>query len=120
MARTKTSAVKRRVKPKAPRVRAASAAPDAVLSLGTALSIREVGECRKKLQAMLAAGLSVVDVGEVQSVDSAGVQLLLAAASAARAQGLTLRVQGGDKLIKGAAGALGLSEHLAATAEVLP
>ena len=69
---------------------------------------------------MLAAGSAVVDARELESVDTAGLQLLLAAAAAARRRGLTLKLLGAGGLNTGAADALGLAEQLAATAEILP
>ena len=90
------------------------------LRLGSSLSIREVGERAAQLKALFTAGSAVVDAGELESVDTAGLQLLLAAAAAARRRGLTLKLLGAGGLHTGAADALGLAEQLAATAEILP
>lgn len=99
----------------------ASAPPvGAALALGASLSIREVGERAAQLKALFAAGRAEVDARMLESVDTAGLQLLLAAAAAARRRGLTLRLLGADRLNAGPAGALGLTEHLAAAAEILP
>jgi anti-anti-sigma regulatory factor len=102
----------------------AEAAPVAAtapsLSLGSSLSIREVGECAARLKALLQAGATEVDAGALETVDTAGLQLLLAAAAAARRRGLTLKLVGAKGLHQGAATALGLAEQLAASAQILP
>jgi ABC-type transporter Mla MlaB component len=90
------------------------------LSLGASLSIREVGERAAQLRAQFAAGSAEVDVGMLESVDTAGLQLLLAAAAGARRRGLKLKLLGAERLNAGAARALGVAEHLAAAAEILP
>jgi anti-anti-sigma regulatory factor len=100
---------------------AASAAGMAgAMPLGTSLSIREVGERAAELKGLLATGSAVIDARQLESVDTAGLQLLLAAAAAARRRGLTLKLLGAGDLRSGAADALGLAEQLAATAEILP
>jgi ABC-type transporter Mla MlaB component len=96
---------------------AAAAGP---LSLGASLSIREVSERAAQLRAQFAAGSAEVDVGMLESVDTAGLQLLLAAAAGARRRGLKLKLLGAERLNTGAARALGVAEHLAAAAEILP
>jgi len=113
--------------PAAPDPTAPAAAPAAVtgarvglLALGSSLSIREVGERAVQFKALIAAGSAEVDAGKLESIDTAGLQLLLAAAVAARRCGLTLRLHGAGGLSSGAASALGLADHLAATAEILP
>jgi ABC-type transporter Mla MlaB component len=103
----------------------AAATPAAVcaagpFALGSSLSIREVGERAAQLKALFAAGSAEVDVGKLESIDTAGLQLLLAAAAAARRHGLTLKLLGAERLNSGAAGALGVADHLAAAAEILP
>jgi anti-anti-sigma regulatory factor len=90
------------------------------LPLGSSLSIREVGERAAQLKALFAAGSAVVDARKLESIDTAGLQLLLAAAAAARRRGLTLKLLGAASLKTGAAEALGLADQLAATAEILP
>lgn len=90
------------------------------MPLGSSLSIREVGERAAQFKALIAAGSAEVDAGKLESIDTAGLQLLLAAAAAARRRGLTLRLHGAGSLNSGAASALGLADHLAATAEILP
>jgi ABC-type transporter Mla MlaB component len=99
---------------------AASAASAGPLALGSSLSIREVGERAAQLKALIAAGSAEVDARQLESVDTAGLQLLLAAAAAARRRGLTLKLHGAGSLHSGAASALGLADQLAATAAILP
>src|ERR1700722_10643846 len=91
-----------------------------LLALGSSLSIREVGERAAQFKALIASGSAEVDAAKLESIDTAGLQLLLAAAAAARRRGLTLRLHGAGSLGSGAASALGLADHLAATAEILP
>jgi anti-anti-sigma regulatory factor len=109
----------------APGTAAITAAPNAsaatgALVLGASLSIREVGECAAQFKAMFAAGSAEVDARMLESVDTAGLQLLLAAAAAARRRGLTLKLLGAERLNAGPASALGLHDHLAAAAEIQP
>jgi anti-anti-sigma regulatory factor len=109
----------------APGAAAASIASNAsaaigALVLGASLSIREVGECAAQFKAMFAAGSAEVDARMLESVDTAGLQLLLAAAAAARRRGLTLKLLGAERLNAGPANALGLTDHLAAAAEIQP
>jgi ABC-type transporter Mla MlaB component len=99
---------------------AASAGGSGLMVLGSSLSIREVGERAAQFKALIASGSAEVDAGKLESIDTAGLQLLLAAAAAARRRGLTLRLHGAGSLGSGAASALGLADHLAATAEILP
>ncbi len=101
----------------APAAEAPSAGP---LRLDASLSIREVGERVLQLKAWLAAGRSELDVSKLETIDTAGLQLLLAAAAAAQRSGARLRLIGGQRLLAGAAGALGLAEPLTAAAEILP
>jgi len=99
---------------------AARADGAARMALGSSLSIREVGERAAQFKALIAAGSAEVDAGKLESIDTAGLQLLLAAAAAARRRGLTLRLHGAGSLNSGAASSLGLADQLAATAEILP
>jgi anti-anti-sigma regulatory factor len=88
-------------------------------SLGSSLSIREVSERAAQLKALFAAGSAEVDAGQLESIDTAGVQLLLVAAAAARRRGLTLKLLGAASLNAGVADPLGLAGQLAASAEIL-
>jgi anti-anti-sigma regulatory factor len=109
--------------PAATALAAATAAPSGTASalvLGASLSIREVGECAAQFKAMFAAGSAEVDARMLESVDTAGLQLLLAAAAAARRRGLTLKLLGAERLNAGPANALGLTDHLSAAAEIQP
>lgn len=106
--------------PKASDALVGAAAGGGPLSLGASLSIREVGERAAQLRAQFAAGSAEVDVGMLESVDTAGLQLLLAAAAGARRLGLKLKLLGAERLNTGAARALGVAEHLAAAAQILP
>jgi ABC-type transporter Mla MlaB component len=90
------------------------------VALGSSLSIHDVRDCALRLDALLAAGGGELDAGELSSVDTAGLQLLLAAALEARRRGLTLKLHGAERLCTGAASALGLADHLAAAARMLP
>lgn len=106
--------------PKASDALVGAAAAGGPLSFGASLSIREVSERAAQLRAQFAAGSAEVDVGMLESVDTAGLQLLLAAAAGARRRGLKLKLLGAERLNTGAARALGVAEHLAAAAEILP
>jgi anti-anti-sigma regulatory factor len=99
---------------------APAAATAASLSLGTSLSIREVGECAARLRSLLQSGAAEIDASALETVDTAGIQLLLAAAAAAARRGLTLKLTGAQCLHQGAAKALGLAEQLSASAQILP
>ena len=94
--------------------------PSNVLQLSTSLSIREVGECASKLKAMLASGPAVVDASLLESIDTAGIQLLLAAAASAQRRGFKLKLLSALGVKTGAARSLGLHEHLGELAEILP
>jgi anti-anti-sigma regulatory factor len=105
----------------APTTQCVSAAtPANVLQLGASLSIREVSECASRLKVMLASGPTVVDASVLESIDTAGIQLLLAAAVSAQRRGHKLKLLGALGVKTGAARALGLGEHLGELAEILP
>jgi anti-anti-sigma regulatory factor len=91
-----------------------------VLQLGPSLSIREVGACASRLKSMLAAGPTIVDASALETIDTAGIQLLLAAAASAQDQGFRLKLLSAVGVKNGAARSLGLSEHLGELAEILP
>jgi hypothetical protein len=128
--RSPTRAVARAATPVAPKqgealvsntdAPAAAACGAGPLALGSALSIREVGERAAQIKAMFATGAAEVDARMLESVDTAGLQLLLAAAAEAQRRGLKLKLLGAERLNTDAAGALGVAEHLAAAAEILP
>jgi anti-anti-sigma regulatory factor len=91
-----------------------------VLQLGSSLSIREVGECALQLKTMLSSGATDIDASKLESIDTAGIQLLLAAATTAQRRGFKLKLLGAQGLKTGAARSLGLQEHLGELAEILP
>ena len=98
---------------------AAAAVPSKVLQLGSSLSIREVGECATQLKTLLAGGATDVDAAQLESIDTAGMQLLLAAAVAAQRRGFKLRLLNAQGIKVGAARSLGLTEHLVELAEIV-
>jgi anti-anti-sigma regulatory factor len=91
-----------------------------VLQLGPSLSIREVGEYASRLKSMLAGGATVVDASALETIDTAGIQLLLAAAASAQDRGFKLKLLSASGVKNGAARSLGLSERLSELAEVVP
>lgn len=93
-----------------------SAAPE--LMLGPELTIREAAEQRARLLLMLEAGRDRIDASALRTVDTAGLQLLLAASLAARSRGRRLTFAAAGGLMQ-SAGALGLAEQLGAVAEVV-
>jgi anti-anti-sigma regulatory factor len=102
------------------RAAAPAAARVSVLTLGASLSIREVGECAAQFKGLLAGGPTDIDASKLESIDTAGIQLLLAAAVAAQRRGFKLKLLGAHGLKTGAARSLGLSEHLGELAEIMP
>jgi ABC-type transporter Mla MlaB component len=98
--------------------RARGTRADDGVTLGTALTITEVAQCARALMAMLARGTARADARALKSVDTAGMQLLLAAAAAAQERGCKLQVRGAVQLLGGAAEALGLGADLAAVMEL--
>jgi len=108
-----------RAAPKGRAVSATRAAAADALALDT-LSIREVARRHLELKAMLERGAAQVDVSTLGSIDTAGLQLLLAAALAAQARGLKLRLLGAEQLMSAAAELLGLGAHLREIAEIVP
>jgi anti-anti-sigma regulatory factor len=91
-----------------------------MLQLGASLSIREVSDYAAQLKPLLAKGPTDVDASRLESIDTAGIQLLLAAAVAAQRRGFKLKLLGAQGLKAGAAGSLGLNEHLGELAEIVP
>jgi anti-anti-sigma regulatory factor len=104
----------------APALAAAAAGRNNVLQLGASLSIREVGECAAQIKTLLANGSMDVDAAQLESIDTAGMQLLLAAAVAAQRRGIKLRLLNAQGVKIGAAQSLGLTEHLVELAEIVP
>jgi anti-anti-sigma regulatory factor len=127
MANTRKSSRRRPAEP-AEAVKAVAAAPKAavspgeranVLKLGASLSIREVSECAVQLKGLLSAGPTDIDASQLETIDTAGIQLLLAAAASAQRRGFKLKLLGAQGLRTGAARSLGLSEHLGELAEIV-
>ena len=105
-----------------PALSAASApgpATPGTLQLGSSLSIREVANCAAQLKTLAKDGPIELDLTRLETIDTAGVQLLLAAAAAAQRSGFRLRLHGALALKNGAARALGLDEHLGELAEIV-
>jgi len=106
----------------AKRVRASKPAPASAdagpVVLGPALTIAEVAQRARALAAMLECGTAQADAHSLESIDTAGLQLLLATAAAARQRGLTLTLHGAPPLLVGAADALGLGADLMAAVEL--
>lgn len=92
------------------------------LSLGAALTIREVGACHRQLQRLLRADsrgpAGAIDARSLRSIDTAGLQLLLVAGRAAQQRGSRLAIRGASELLKQAAAELGLDGALGATLEL--
>jgi ABC-type transporter Mla MlaB component len=86
--------------------------------LGATLSIHEASAYLEQVRTALAAGLVEIDAAALEAIDTAGVQLLLAAARAVYAQGRKLRLSHAHRLLIAAADALGLHQALAAVAEL--
>jgi anti-anti-sigma regulatory factor len=85
--------------------------------VGASLSIHEAGACLRELRAAMDHGLTEVDASALQVMDTAGVQLLLAAARTVHAQGRTLRITHAGNLLAEATDALGLRAAFAGIAE---
>ncbi len=90
------------------------------LELGASLTIVEARACQRSLRALLERGHAAADAHALQSIDTAGLQLLLAAGRAARARGLTLKLSGARALLLDAATSLGLGSALTEVVELTP
>lgn len=86
--------------------------------LGPALTIAEVAQAARGFTTMLAGGTAHTDARALESIDTAGLQLLLAAAAAAQERGLKLSLRGAPELLAGAAHALGVDGDLAVAMEL--
>jgi len=91
-----------------------------LLQFGSSLSIREVGEYAAQLRTLLDKGPVELDLRGVGSIDTAGLQLLLAAASAAERRGFRLKLHGAQAVQTGAARSLGLEQQLCSLTEIVP
>jgi len=88
------------------------------LALGPTLTIRDVRDCQRALQRMAHAGAARLDAHALRVVDTAGLQLLLAAGRAAQRRGQRLALTGAAELLRGAAESLGLTAELDAVLEL--
>jgi anti-anti-sigma regulatory factor len=89
---------------------------DPVLQLGDAIDITQVGELKAKMAAALDAGGGIlhVEVGEVQTVDAAGVQLLVALNNEVAKRGRILSWQGRSEALRRAITLLGFAAEFPA------
>ncbi len=87
------------------------------LALGASLTIVEARALQQSLNALLEHGRAEADARALRTIDTAGLQLLLAAGRAARARGLTFRLSGARTLLLEAAGRLGLTRALTEVVE---
>jgi ABC-type transporter Mla MlaB component len=111
---------RRAIRATRPQRRGAGAQAAAPLALGPALTIAEVAECWRSMTAMLDAGRAEADGSALATVDTAGLQLLLAGGRVARLRGLTLKLSGGEGLLLAAAATLGLDTALRDVVELTP
>ena len=90
------------------------------LALGKSLTIVEARAWQRSLSELLERSRAEVDAQALTSIDTAGLQLLLAAGRAAREHGLALKVLGARPLLLEAAISLGLSSALTEVVELIP
>ena len=104
----------RRSRAAAPRPQPAAAPPAAPAgpALPAELQIRGATALAATLRAAVAAGAEDVDASQVALVDTAGLQLLLAAGRLASAHGRALRCQRPSAVLHEAAGRLGVARQL--------
>lgn len=95
---------------RAPRTRARAAPLDA--SLPAALTLRELGPVAARLRAAIDAGVADIDASAVAMADTAGVQLLAAAALSAARLGRPLHWRAASPALTQAAAQLGLAGTL--------
>jgi len=87
-------------------------------ALDGALTILEARAGQRSLSNLIERGCDEVDASALRSIDTAGLQLLLAAGRAARERGLTLKVFGARALLLDAALSLGLGSALTEVVEL--
>lgn len=94
-------------------------------ALGAALTISEVGDCQRGLRRLLLApaapaarASTCIDAHALRTLDTAGLQLLLAAGRHAQQRGGRLALLGAGELVRAAAAALGLGELLGSVLEL--
>jgi len=88
------------------------AAGASIMALPASMLIRDVAAVADVLRASLAAGVLAVDASAVAAIDTAGIQLLLAAERSARERGIPARWLGASETLKAAASALGVADAL--------
>jgi len=88
------------------------------LALSASLTIVEARTLQRSLTALLERGRAEADAHALKTIDTAGLQLLLAAGRAARARGLTLKLAGARALLLDAASSLGLGSALTEVVEL--
>ncbi|HEX4375982.1 MAG TPA: STAS domain-containing protein [Steroidobacteraceae bacterium] len=91
-----------------------------VLQFGASLSIRDVTDYAVQIRSLLDDGPIELDLKRVETIDTAGLQLLLAVARDAERRGFRLRMRGAEAIRTGAARVLGLDTQLASLTEILP
>jgi len=90
------------------------------LALGASLTIVEARLLQRSLKALIERGRAEADAHALTSVDTAGLQLLLAAGRAAREGGLPFKLFGARALLLDAATSLGLGSALTEVVELMP
>jgi len=90
------------------------------LALGKSLNIVDARAWQRSLCALLEHSRPELDAHALTSIDTAGLQLLLAAGRAAREHGLALKVLGARPLLLEAAMNLGLGTALTEVVELIP
>lgn len=98
--------------------RPANARPTRPLALAATLTIGDVADCRRRLQRMLQSDVARLDAHALRTVDTAGLQLLIAAGRAARRRGQRLALAGAAELLTATATSLGLDAALGAVLEL--
>lgn len=87
----------------------APAAPSAGPALPATLDVREIGAAFEFLRSAVNCGVDSIDASRVTTIDTAGVQLLLAAGRTAAAHGRALRWAGPSSALIEAATRLGVA-----------
>lgn len=88
------------------------------LVFAESLTIADVGEMKEKMQALLDLGGAIVlDAGEIETIDSAGMQLLTALVKEANSRSQDITWQAVSEKVSNAAQGLGLTEILNINAE---
>jgi anti-anti-sigma regulatory factor len=91
---------------------APAAAPAARVTLPASLLIRDAAALRGELSAALAAGICDIEASAVTSVDTAGLQLLVAALRSAAVRGMQARLSAPSEALCAGARQLGVDVAL--------